>query len=309
MRKRTAVGTCALLGLLIVTGAAVGQDEPAAGGKAAERTVKLLDAGTGPKRELRYALKPGMAGALAMEIKTSVKVAVGGQQVQAADLPTMRLTLRAAVTEVQAGGDSMVTLEIADAGIVERPDTPQNFAHDVERMRLRAAQLKGLKGTATLSARGLITGLKIDAPAGKEGDEEERRQVIRDAEQHLVQFTTALPAEPVGTGARWEVAMPFETSGITMDSTDTHTLKALTDGEATLDLTMRQTAGRQKLTGATLERLEGSGAGTLTMRFDRLPPVKSAFESNGKLTMDIGQGQPLVMDIKTTVAVSPAEEK
>jgi hypothetical protein len=97
MCTQTAVATCALLALLIAAPAAFGQGKPAAGGgESAERAVKLLDAGKGPKRELRYALKPGMADTLMMEIETAVTVTIGGRKVRAAGRPMMRVTLRAA---------------------------------------------------------------------------------------------------------------------------------------------------------------------------------------------------------------------
>jgi hypothetical protein len=84
----------------------------------------------------------------------------------------------------------------------------------------------------------------------------------------------------------WRVEKRFDT-GFHASQTETFTLRKLGETSADVDLTLNQTALSQPVdtptvtpdTSITLQHFEGSGAGTLTIPFDRVAPL-------GRVTSD-----------------------
>lgn len=314
MRMRTTVGTLALCCFgLAVAGPAAGQiaGGPAVGAPAAPAahqgaTVKLLEAGGGSKKELRYALRKGTTETMAMDINMSMKMSAGGQQMNAMDLPTMRMTMKLETAEVMAGGDAKVNIEFADAEVVDKPGLPPQVA---EQMRQSMQKTKGLKGTATISPRGQASDVKFDVPADADP---QTRQSIEQAKQQMSQMGTALPAEAVGTGARWEVTMPVESNGLKMTQVATYTLKELAADGATVDVAIRQSAPKQPMPqagGMQLEKMEGTGTGTTKVQFNKLVPAEATANIEMSMVMGAqGQGQ-MNMDMKVAVTMKPGEKK
>src|SRR5688572_15948727 len=64
---------------------------PAVDREAAQSTLKVLEAGAEPRRELRYKIQVGRAETLTLDMKMSMEMGAGSQKAPAVKIPTIRM--------------------------------------------------------------------------------------------------------------------------------------------------------------------------------------------------------------------------
>ena len=93
----------------------------------------------------------------------------------------------------------------------------------------------------------------------------------------LARVAVPLPSEPVGAGARWQVAGPRELDAVRAREVSTCTVKSLDEDSVTIDVQIELTAPPQSLTSAggpaALTSLNGKGTMEGTIRLTRFAPA------------------------------------
>lgn len=282
----------------------------AQGAKPAESSsdvqVKLLEPGAEPRTELRLHPKAGDKQTVTVATKMKMEMGLGGAPAQPVQLPEINLVMEVTVKSVDPNGDIAYEVVIADAGVAgDAANTPQGAG-----MKASLGVIKGLSGIGTTSARGISKGSELQMPANAAP---EARQGIEQIKDIVSRVGVALPEEPVGPGAKWEVRMPVKSQGITLSQTATYMLVSVEGDRIRAKNTLSQTAAKQKIESPgmpgmklDLTKMEGQGVGDVTLDTSRVLPIegKVIFKSTMAMSMGTGaQAQSMVMKVDSDVSV------
>jgi hypothetical protein len=216
-------------------------------------TVVLLEAGSGPRRILRFTPRVGAVTELELGIDLHLTQrpdgTVGGAApagpAQVVDPPATHHRVRLTVTAADDLGYD-VAFEVTDAGV--EPDG--TILTDTQIVELTAAvqQVVGLSGRMRLDQRGSVTSVAV-APGPGDGDNDEdgsrNAARLRDVERQLAAVVPVLPVEPVGRGARWRTTSRSTLAGVDVRQTTTYEITALDGDQVLYRATVTQDAGEQ----------------------------------------------------------------
>jgi hypothetical protein len=251
--------------------------------------VTLLDPGKEPRRRLRYTftMKPET---LVLDMETKMAMRLGDKSMPETELPTIRTVMRLTPTNVSPEGD--LTYE----GVTTRTEVMSNGAvPDIVRQKMQASMksMEGMKVTSTVSSRGVARDATMEIP---ENAAPEIRQALEGTREALKSMCMPLPEEDVGAGASWRTDMIMQTTFRLKQSTTT-TLTKLEPNRMTLESALKQAADPQPFAGPSvpagtsmkLERLTGTGGGTLVIQLDHLVPTSNVtLESETQMTVSAG---------------------
>lgn len=220
-------------------------------------TIVVLDAGTTPRQRLRYEPSPG----LDEEVETSTKIRLTSTATnttletgkRSADFPTTIIQGRLQVTGRSPEGHALVSFAVKDVRTLEDVVDP--------RMRQMVEgekhQLKDAHATWRLSPTGELADVTIqlrDAPEAPR-----HRPGLYDSFEHMfVRF----PDADIGVGAIWKIESQRVASGVRWHQQATYSLRELTDGQATVDVSVALRASSQDLSvepNATTTLTSGEG--------------------------------------------------
>jgi len=215
-------------------------------------TVKLLKPGKGKKAKLAYTLTAGTKQAF----ETALLVTSSAGQSNTV-MPKMVLAYSGEVVEVAPDGVAKVRLVLTKVSFEDIPG--QTIA--TELLTEALGSLEGLTSEYTVNPQGQMGDQTVTFPAGAQPDASMTQQIIP--------TLVALPVEPVGKGATWEVGRE-RVSTFAAAARTVYTLKSRKGEVATVE-------GKTTITGApqTLEeegfkaevtKLEGSGKNSLEIR-------------------------------------------
>jgi hypothetical protein len=269
--------------------------------------VTLLDAGSAPRRVLRYAFTKGASESVSMRQQLGLAMEMNGMALPAQSIPATLMTLKIDVTDVTADGtaDVAITIERVDL------DTVNTEPMMVAQMRPALASLGGVTMNYRMTPSGQVSSLALAANAPPQL---QAAQALGSTEQ----LSVALPTEPVGVGARWTASRAVEQNGLTIRQDMEYTVRSLAADSVVLDLVLVQSAKDQAINlpglppggAATLRSLDGRGASPVVIRFDRVQPL---LDMTLKATMlievnaggeSVSMNQTMTMDMKT-VATPP----
>ncbi len=230
--------------------------------------IKLLEAGTGDKAPLRYALAKGARSAWTVKV-TSESTLSG----RALPTQTVVFELNLKVLRVDRKGTARCSVSVKSARLSPAKGLP---AKTLEAINKKLDALKAVKGSATVDDRGRLlnytrTGDKVPAALAP---------MLLLLDQQVAQAATPLPDAPVGDGASWKVVNHIRSNEIMLVQRARYTLvsRDLKRGIHTLRVAIEQSAAPQRVTlpgmPATLKtRLlsaDGQGTSKLTVATDRL---------------------------------------
>jgi hypothetical protein len=288
------------------TGASL-SEEPSSTAGHVSPTVRILDAGAGPRKQLRYKLRPGAVDHAQIDVKLKMSIAMAtspGRKMVAIDMPTMRLGYRTAVTEALPGGAVRLAFEVEDMRLLGDGSFDHRTRSAVE---TELAGMVGIRGSTRMSARGEETKFVFDYANASPTQQEHLDRMQNSLHDTFVRF----PEAAVGIGARWEVTSSVRSGLFMVDRKVIFTLKRLSGSAATLDFEITMSASSQTLqlrTGQTgmLHSFEGHGSGTTTIGLDRFAQAATA-KSSAAATFSIGSGAEAVdasMDLDLGMALS-----
>jgi hypothetical protein len=266
----------------------------------ASTQLELLNPGTEPRQELRFQPKVNTKQTTTITTNMDVVSSVSGQPMPSIKIPASVMKMESVVTQVDANGDIHSQFSFTDADVVADPNSPPEV---VNALRSAIKQVVGLKGTSIADNRGQLKSGNFDLP---EGGDPITRQVFGQVSNSLAQFSSPLPQEAVGIGAKWRVASTLNVSGINLTQNTIYELVALKDNVATFNVSMEQQAKSQQLSlpgipteaRFTLKSLNSQGQGQVTIPLDAVIPIRSNISIRSKNGMNI---KPANGDEETTL--------
>jgi hypothetical protein len=256
---------------------------------AAQNKIELVNAGTEPKQQLRFAPPANTKQTVQMTMKMDMAMSVGGQTQPTMASPPIQMTMEAQVTKVDANGDIHANFSYTDADVVAAANTPPEL---VNAMRSQLKKLVGFKGSIVVDSQGNTKQANIDVP---EGIDPNTRQMTDQMVNSLKQISSPVPVEPVGVGAKWRVPNSITANGMTMNQVATYELVDLKDNVATMQVNIEQQADAQKMNppglpaGASvdLKSLKSQGNGKITMALNQIMPTSSNISVRSNMEMEV----------------------
>jgi hypothetical protein len=257
--------------------------------------VRLLDPGAEPRAPLRLAPTVGDAYDLVYETSFAMTLDMNEHRMLAIDEQS-HAVLGLRVAAVDADGNATIELlvrELADP--MYDPSKPTAAS---------TRSLVGERGSFVVDPRGRVVSTDLPFLAGVGADAAE----ILNLPDHLV----ALPDEPVGLGASWEIRSTAVRRGLTVHNVDVHRLVARTGATVRTELTQRHDcppqlmleAARDPYTQLSIRDYEGGGSGAIELSLDRVLPRANtlAFDVTAKMQFH-SPGMAGDMGMKMKVAI------
>lgn len=209
--------------------------------KGAASEVKLLEPGAEPRKALRLHPVAGEKQRVEITLKMSTLSQTGTNKLPAMQLPTVTLTVETAVRKVGENGEISFEMTLQDAVV---SDDPAGIAQVGEALKKVFAGAKGASGSGLITSRGFSRGVELRVPSG--GDFQSG-QLLEELKQFFVQLMPPLPEEAVGIGAKWQVKMPIQSKGVTLNQSATYELVSLEGDQLGTKYTLLQDAANQKI--------------------------------------------------------------
>jgi len=257
----------------------------AASGYVFEDTVRLLDAGAEPRRELRFVIPDGTE-LLDIRQTQALDQTFDNQVITAGNSVTIDSTSELSATN--ADGFIAIDSTLVSMNLVESSDPATADATDAA---LQAGV--GIVTKSVMDDRGLIG---LSDFAGADG-------FTDDLLEATAQISNPLPLEAVGVGAMWETINEFELFGIVIEQVSITTVTSIDGDIVTLTSETSQIV-EQGAVGVvdgqriTFELWETSGTATTTLDLTRLTPVSATSSVVTSQILDFGNG---VLDQLTTI--------
>ena len=117
-----------------------------------------------------------------------------------------------------------------------------------------------------------------------------RDSLLRD---HLLTPSIPLPADPIGIGAKWEIASPQVADGMRTNQAVVYELESLEKGKGKASVQMRISAPEQDIDGPGapgqphLKQLDGSGKGSSTFDLGKVSARSFGISVSSKATVSV----------------------
>jgi hypothetical protein len=271
----------------------------ATSGSAGAPVIKLLDAGSGEKRQLRFTAEKGLAKTLGMTMGMTMSLDLGGQEMKQ-KIPVIEMALDLVVTDVAPSGDIRYEFKLVEPTVVDDGSTPPQM---VEAIRGAMAGMAGMSGSAVVTNRGFTKEADIQAPPGMNP---QLSQFLDSFKQSVRQMSAPVPEEAVGVGAKWETTTTLTQNGMTLTQVATSELVSFENNVMSLKITMAQSAPKQKITsnGMTVDLVhyKGNGTGETTLDLAAVVPSSARVDLTSDMEMKAGgQTTKMVLDVAMTM--------
>ncbi|HTB84333.1 MAG TPA: DUF6263 family protein, partial [Candidatus Sulfotelmatobacter sp.] len=259
---------------------------------AAISPVKLLDAGSEPRKILRLHPVVGDKQSMTMNMQMSMAMSAAGNSMPAMNLPAMVMSMDSEVKDISPDGQISYAIMFSSADVVPDKDTPPATAAV---MKTALAGLQGVSGTAKMSDRGVVKSIDLKVPpdAGAQ-----LGQTIGQMKDSFSSSSSPLPEEAVGAGAKWEYHTRLKSQGMNMDQTMTMELVSIDGDTLNLRTTITQSAANQKIESPAmpgqkidLTKLTGTGTGTTSLDLNHLMPQTASLDETTETAMSMNIGQ------------------
>jgi len=293
-------------------------------GVGAPPVLTLLAPGSVPRTQLRYAIRPDQRDQIDVTTRMSRAgiTRVGGVVSQDMQdmftIPTIQLTAEVRVTSVVPDGDITYDLWVTGMTLEASAGADPKVAQSWQPL---VALMTPTKGSATASSRGVTKSTRLDVanPA--------LRLMLGQVISAIGELAIPFPDVAVGVGARWEVRQALVFEGLTAFSPTAfrkteYELVSIDGSTVSLKVKTEQTAPPQSLSnppgpisnqgivfGAEnrLQKMSGSGTGTVVVHLDSLVPV-STRESRTSMAVTISMNEQtasLTVDGEDTITIAP----
>jgi len=266
-------------------------------------SVKLLEAGSEPRKVLSLHPAVGDKQNVSLTSKISVVVAMAGSQMPAMDMPAMQMTMTLEVKSVSPDGEITYGMVFSAANVADVTNATPGMA---AAMQSALAGMQGMTATGKMSSKGIIRTFDVKLPDGASPQLSQAMAQIKDS---FSSSSTVLPAEAVGPGAKWEYQTQVKSQGITIDQTVDYQLVSVSGDQLTLQSTIRQNAANQKIESPAmpgmkvdLTKMTGTGSGNSTFDLGHIMPLVATVDEDVEMVMGINMGQqPQSMDTKMKI--------
>ena len=258
--------------------AASGADDP----------VVLLDAGAEPQAPLRYKIADGTTTKSNMDF-TIATLATTSDKAALSVVPGVRLHIVSGPAMATDRGTRFeVNITKAEAAVPEGID-PQV----AEELQQSAAILDDVGGTVEMNDRGLTLAAELNDKAKSPDVPIRLLAMIVNARTTLSRV--ALPAAPVGLGARWEARKEITLYGFKIQQVDSYTLVEKVGDEIKLSVSVTQNAVPQSVDfpdeglSIAVEQMNAYARGEIILNLNALESdAAAAGEATDKLVVTSG---------------------
>ena len=253
--------------------------------------VVVLDAGAEPRETLRYKIEHGTTTNATMDFGLA-SMASTRRGAALSVTPGVRLHIISGPSMQGKRGSTRFDVRIVKAEAIVPDDLDPEVAQDLNKS---ASVLNNVGGWVEVDDRGIIQRTELNE-AAKRSDVPVRLLVmIINARTSLARVL--LPAEPVGTGARWEARKDLVLYGFEVAQVDTYTLNEKVGDELKLNVQIQQGAQPQTITfeeegvELTVKSFKMSATGEVIANLNALESNAAASgESVGMLTVKTVDG-------------------
>jgi hypothetical protein len=272
-------------------------------------SVVLLAAGKKPRAPLRYSLPSSFRKKMGMTITIGMDMLVAGQNVNM-HLPPMRIEMALSVIGKVGPREARCKFEVTGADL--RPGGDKIFDSTRPQLLASLKKMVGTSGTLVMDDRGVVRDVKLSLPPDIEP---QARQAMESTSQAMSQFSSPLPEEPVGVGARWQVNQSIDANGLKLKQKAVFELVSFKGKKGVVKATISQTADPQVANlpglppGVKADLLSHSGTGTGSGDLDLTQLVPAAFKVGVKTDTSMkitggGQQQDMKMKVDTSVDIN-----
>lgn len=242
--------------------------------------VTVLEPGSEPRQELRWAVKPGFEQTLTARLGVAVDAVI---VLIRSNMPMVEsdYTLTIQAKKIRKDGSVQVGFKVTGVHVVPRGGQPST---QTEAQKLAMQERARVVGSYTLSPHGAISDFEMSKASDGTAAAPGLVDILR---WSLGQMTPALPAEPVGVGAKWSTHGSILQGGILVNQLRTFELVKLDGNRVELAVELRQSASPQPytnpMTGAKfeLESLHGIASGALGWDLGELAPRTATIHADG----------------------------
>ncbi len=262
-----------LVALVLVLAAA----RPAAADAPPAPVLKLVTAGKGALRPLRF--KP-TKGAKHTIVMTTQEASVRGERGKLPPLeqaPAVRMTIELLVTDVAAGGDIRYEYVYRKVEVVEDKATNPDV---VGQMNFMLGGLVGTTARIVQTSRGVVkeSDITVAPTAGSA-----LRENLEGVHSTLNQVMQPLPEERLGVGARWNTTLTAKVGQVTLQQHASHELVEFDGTRGKIKVVLKQ-QGKDNLPGD----LRTAATGTSEISFDltRVLPTQARLELRTEIELE-----------------------
>jgi len=266
--------------------------------------VKLLDAGSEPRKVISLHPAAGDRQSLSMTTKMSMSMSMSSSasQMPAMNIPTMVMTMDVAVKDVSPDGDITFGVTFGDANVVADANTTPGMA---DAMKTALSGMSGMTGAGKMSGQGVAHDVQFNLPPGAAP---QLSQTVDQMKESFSMATVAWPAEAIGPGAKWEYAPQIKSQGMTIDQTIDYELVSVDGDQLTLRTTTKQNAANQTIESPAMPgmkvkliKMTGTGNANTTFNLAHIMPQKAGIDGDTEVIMDMGQQGQMDMKMKMNV--------
>ncbi len=263
---------------------------------AAKVGLTLTAPGAEPRRVLARTPAKGDTQRLTLSLGMKVAMQLGRQAVPAADVPPLAVDVDVTIDRIGADG-THYSFAVTDVRVGDVSGASE---------RVRKAVLASAVSLTKLAGKGRLAddagAPELALPGVADPALEPALESFRDS---FSQLLVALPSDPVGTGASWQVVRDADIHGFPIQQVATYQVTALGDDAVELDVTFTEAGVDRPSTQApdAKARTRGhvaKGSGKVTVDLGQLMPTKAAVVSNATThaTLTIaGAPQDVLMQI------------
>ncbi|MCB9730696.1 MAG: hypothetical protein H6746_19655 [Deltaproteobacteria bacterium] len=273
--------------------------------------VRLLEAGEGEKKELRYRYSPESKHQMVMRLEMGMSMKVGERSMPEVKLPAM--IMKADITMGKPEGDAIsYEFSVPSAPEVEAGEGVSETV--AQGLKTSLAAMTGLHGKASVDARGATR----DGHFELEGkDSPQLAQLVDSMGQSMRQMSVPLPEEAVGKGARWQALQRMQMGGMTIYQVGEYTLESIDGDRLELDVKLSQLGPKQQMqppglppgVSAELLSMVGEGSGHMKLDLTALVPVsttKIRSDSSMRMTSK-DEAQEMSMSMNMEMEIKPGD--
>jgi hypothetical protein len=264
--------------------------------------VKLLEAGSEPRKILRLHPALGDRQTIDLNIKMAMEMSSAGNKMPAMKLPAMQMGMDVTVTNISADGEITYAMVLGDATVATDTNTPPPMA---AALKAALTGMRGITGTGTLSSQGQVKEVEMHVPADANP---QLSQTLGQMKDSLSSSSIVLPDVAVGVGAKWEYTTRLNSQGMNIDLIIDYELVAIDGDVLTLRLTVKEGAANQTIQSSATQgmkvnvtKLAGTGTGNSTFDLAHIMPASSTLEEATAMSMGVGKQ---AMDMKVNIDVS-----
>jgi hypothetical protein len=268
-------------------------------------SIELLEDGKAPRNELRARFEPALRQTLHVQTEWVMEIGVGPAHRAKAPVQAVTFEIETEARGPDSTGTTRFVLRVAKVTVkpIEgaRP-------HEVE----EAEALRGLTGTFSVTASGIVRELDIPSPPNATG-------VTYDMIDHIARSlrlaSLPLPEQPVGAGAKWRVTEVIEERGVRTKQSSTYELLSVDGTRLDAKMTSGQNTPKQRFSppGDPNDRVyelldaqfEGEGSGT--WQLGQLAPRSASERTDSILRMTTVEPKSEVVTLGTDATLTVRE--